>query len=113
MALLRSDETIWTGAYGYGHFIRSQCNSNLSWPFLARLYRISRGMVARSRVLAPASTGDAERSPAARELAATLGWDRVGAYHAGLTREERTAIEAWFFRAEDVVLLGTCAYGMP
>ena len=77
------------------------------------------------------NTGESERSPAAlelpalvfcrsrkrvegvaRELAATLGWDRVGAYHAGLTKEERTAIEKWFFHAEDAVLVATCAYGM-
>lgn len=80
---------------------------------------------------APASTGAAERSQAAlalpalvfcrsrkrvegvaRELAATLGWDRVGAYHAGLTKEERRAIEEWFFHADDAVLVATCAYGM-
>jgi ATP-dependent DNA helicase RecQ len=48
----------------------------------------------------------------ARELAATLGWERVGAYHAGLTKDERTAIEQWFFSATDAVLVATCAYGM-
>ena len=78
------------------------------------------------------NTGESERSPAAlelpalvfcrsrkrvegiaRELAATLGWHRVGAYHAGLTKEEHTAIEEWFFHAEDAVLVATCAYGIP
>ena len=49
----------------------------------------------------------------ARELADTLGWDRVGAYHAGLTKQERTAIEQWFFSATDAVLVATCAYGIP
>jgi ATP-dependent DNA helicase RecQ len=49
----------------------------------------------------------------ARELGATLGWDRVGAYHAGLTKEERSAIESWFFSATDAVLVATCAYGIP
>ena len=48
----------------------------------------------------------------ARSLAATLGWDRVGAYHAGMSKEERTAIEKWFFSADDAVLVATCAYGM-
>ena len=49
----------------------------------------------------------------ARELARTLGWNRVGACHAELTKEERTAIEQWFFHAEDAVLVATCAYGTP
>ncbi|MDR2245561.1 MAG: RecQ family ATP-dependent DNA helicase [Treponema sp.] len=33
-------------------------------------------------------------------------------YHAGLNREERAAIEAWFFRSRGGVLVSTCAYGM-
>ena len=49
----------------------------------------------------------------ARELAVTLGWNRVGAYHAGLTKEERAAIESWFFSANGAVLVATCAYGIP
>lgn len=48
----------------------------------------------------------------ARNLAATLGWDRVAAYHAGMSKEERTEIEQWFFSANDAVLVATCAYGM-
>jgi ATP-dependent DNA helicase RecQ len=48
----------------------------------------------------------------ARTLGDALGWDRVGAYHAGLSKEERTAIEQWFFHATDAVLVATCAYGM-
>ena len=35
----------------------------------------------------------------ARELAGVMGWDRVGACHAGLTKEERAAIEEWCFHA--------------
>lgn len=48
----------------------------------------------------------------ARSLAVALGWDRVGAYHAGMSKEERAAIEKWFFSATDAVLVATCAYGM-
>jgi ATP-dependent DNA helicase RecQ len=33
-------------------------------------------------------------------------------YHAGLTREEKTAVEQWFFGSSDGVLLATNAYGM-
>ena len=49
----------------------------------------------------------------ARDLAATLGRERVGAYHAGLTKGERTAIKGWFFSATDAVLVATCTYGIP
>ncbi len=51
-------------------------------------------------------------STISRELAATLGWDRVGAYHAGLTKEEQREIEEWFIHAGDAVLVATTAYGM-
>jgi ATP-dependent DNA helicase RecQ len=33
-------------------------------------------------------------------------------YHAGLTREEKTTVEQWFFGSNDGVLLATNAYGM-
>jgi ATP-dependent DNA helicase RecQ len=36
----------------------------------------------------------------------------VGFYHAGLTREERGAVERWFLPSRDGVLVATCAYGL-
>lgn len=33
-------------------------------------------------------------------------------YHAGLSREEKNAVEAWFMESADGVLTATCAYGM-
>jgi len=33
-------------------------------------------------------------------------------YHAGLTRDEKAAVEAWFFSSQDGVLVATNAYGM-
>lgn len=33
-------------------------------------------------------------------------------YHAGLEKEERSAIEQWFLASDDGVLCATCAYGM-
>lgn len=33
-------------------------------------------------------------------------------YHAGLTREERASVEAWFLSSSDGALFATCAYGM-
>ena len=37
---------------------------------------------------------------------------RARFYHAGLTREEKLAVEAWFLGSPDGVLAATCAYGM-
>ena len=34
-------------------------------------------------------------------------------YHAGLSREEKNAVEAWFMESTDGVLTATCAYGIP
>jgi ATP-dependent DNA helicase RecQ len=40
-------------------------------------------------------------------------WAReIRFYHAGLSREEKTEVEQWFFKNSDAVLLATCAYGM-
>ncbi|GHU26026.1 ATP-dependent DNA helicase RecQ [Spirochaetia bacterium] len=33
-------------------------------------------------------------------------------YHAGLEREEKTAVEKWFFESKTGILVATCAYGM-
>ena len=48
----------------------------------------------------------------ARDLGGVIGWERVGAYHAGLSPAERSETEEWFMDAPDAVLVATCAYGM-
>ncbi len=48
----------------------------------------------------------------AQRLRYALGDERIRFYHAGLDREERKAIEEWFFDASDAILTATCAYGM-
>ena len=48
----------------------------------------------------------------ARELAECVGCDNVKFYHAGLSREEKAAVEKWFFPKADAVLCCTCAFGM-
>lgn len=48
----------------------------------------------------------------ARELGAYYGSDRVKFYHAGLEKEEKTAVEKWFYPKKDAVLCCTCAFGM-
>jgi ATP-dependent DNA helicase RecQ len=40
-------------------------------------------------------------------------WAReIRFYHAGLSREEKTQVEQWFFSNPNAVLVSTCAYGM-
>ncbi|MCL2808464.1 MAG: RecQ family ATP-dependent DNA helicase [Treponema sp.] len=42
-----------------------------------------------------------------------LEWYReIRFYHAGLSKEEKTQIEKWFFNNKEAVLCSTCAYGM-
>ncbi len=49
---------------------------------------------------------------AARQLARRRGADSVRFYHAGLSREERKDVEAWFLGSRDGTLTATCAYGI-
>ena len=47
------------------------------------------------------------------ELEAEFPWaHEIRFYHAGLSREEKTEVEHWFFKNPSAVLLATCAYGM-
>lgn len=48
----------------------------------------------------------------ARTLRRRLKTKEVAFYHAGMTSEERAAIERWFFRAEHAILCATTAYGL-
>lgn len=47
-----------------------------------------------------------------RLCAAYFGAEKVRFYHAGLTKEEKSAAEKWFFDSKDGILTATCAYGM-
>ncbi len=38
--------------------------------------------------------------------------DTVKFYHAGLSKEEKTRIEQWFYPKKDAILVSTCAFGM-
>ena len=44
--------------------------------------------------------------------ASYFGSEKIRFYHAGLTREEKNAVEEWFFSSKDGILTATCAYGM-
>jgi ATP-dependent DNA helicase RecQ len=48
----------------------------------------------------------------ARSLRYTLGTRDIYFYHAGLEREEKKAVEDWFFSSSTGILVATCAYGM-
>lgn len=48
----------------------------------------------------------------ARELSECIGRDKVRFYHAGLSRDEKTDVEKWFFPKSDGILCCTCAFGM-
>ena len=48
----------------------------------------------------------------ARELSVLMGSSKVRFYHAGLKKEEKDAVEKWFYPQTDAVLCCTCAFGM-
>jgi ATP-dependent DNA helicase RecQ len=48
----------------------------------------------------------------ARYLRNELAESEVRFYHAGLSREEKTDVEGWFFQSPGGILTATCAYGM-
>ena len=48
----------------------------------------------------------------ARQLSQFYGSDKVKFYHAGMEREEKDAVEKWFYPKEDAILCCTCAFGM-
>jgi ATP-dependent DNA helicase RecQ len=47
------------------------------------------------------------------EVIAGRGGPEAKFYHAGLERDEKNAVEAWFMESGDGVLAATCAYGIP
>lgn len=48
----------------------------------------------------------------ARELNFCFGEGTAQFYHAGLEKEEKEAVEQWFYKSRDGILCATCAYGM-
>ncbi|MFW5797955.1 MAG: helicase-related protein, partial [Spirochaetota bacterium] len=66
--------------------------------------------VLRPAVVFCRTRGRCERT--ALELRRVLPDERIYFYHAGLSKEEKTAVEAWFLSSPDGVLIATCAYGM-
>lgn len=48
----------------------------------------------------------------ARLLVSYFEHGKAKFYHAGMTKEEKLAVEKWFFDSDDGILTATCAYGM-
>ncbi|MDR2901308.1 MAG: RecQ family zinc-binding domain-containing protein, partial [Treponema sp.] len=48
----------------------------------------------------------------AHYLRENLNDNEIRFYHAGLSREEKTKVEEWFFKSPSGILTATCAYGM-
>ena len=48
----------------------------------------------------------------ARELNFCFGDGTAQFYHAGLEKEEKEAVEQWFYKSRDGILCATCAYGV-
>jgi ATP-dependent DNA helicase RecQ len=81
-------------------------------PILSRGHALANlAMTAEKPLLVFCHTrNDTER--AAREMRATRPELPVRFYHAGLSREERSAVEEWFLSSHDGALTATCAYGL-
>ncbi|MBI9108281.1 MAG: ATP-dependent DNA helicase RecQ [Spirochaetales bacterium] len=93
---------------------------NIAYTVLPSLCKIR----SLERLLRPGSP-DAVRRPAlvfcstrkkasrtALELRMRLKDDEVFFYHAGLSKEEKTRVEKWFFSSDNGILCATTAYGM-
>lgn len=48
----------------------------------------------------------------ARELSSYFSPEDVRYYHAGMSREEKSAVEKWYFPHKNAILCATCAFGM-
>jgi len=65
---------------------------------------------ARPLVVFCATRGGTERT--ARLLRETFGDNDIRFYHAGLQKDEKLEVEAWFHGHERAILVSTCAWGM-
>ena len=80
-------------------------------PTLSPLHTLARLVAEKPK---PLIVFDQSRAGVRRLCEVIAGRDGPEAkfYHAGLEREEKNAVEAWFMESADGVLAATCAYGM-
>jgi ATP-dependent DNA helicase RecQ len=81
-------------------------------PVLSRMHELVRAAATQPRPMLVFCRTRTETERAARALLHRLPDIPCRFYHAGLTREERAAVESWFMPSGDGVLFATCAYGM-
>jgi ATP-dependent DNA helicase RecQ len=81
-------------------------------PVLSRLHAL--GVIARTaqRPLLVFCRTRNDTEVAARAMVRRCPDLQVAFYHAGLSKEERGAVERWFLPSADGVLVATCAYGL-
>jgi ATP-dependent DNA helicase RecQ len=81
-------------------------------PVLARRHALSDLAQSAPRPLLVFCRTRSDVEMAAREVRRRRPDLPVSFYHAGLSREERSAVERWFLESRDGALFSTCAYGM-
>lgn len=101
---------------GNAHIVRGESDRpNISYTVRrchAKDAALVREVALRKRplVIFCATRGGTER--AAALLRETLRDEEIRFYHAGLLKEEKIAVEAWFHRHEGGILTATCAWGL-
>ncbi len=81
-------------------------------PTLSRAHTLSRLVRSLPKPLLVFCASRAGAQISAETLARALGSREVRFYHAGMTKAERTAVEAWYLPSRDGILTATCAFGM-
>ena len=114
--LARVSEVLFGGS---AHIIRSESDRpNIHYNVIntyAKRREAFRLAVSEQKPLLIFCGTQAKSEDMARELAAYYGGGEdcpVRFYHAGLEKEEKSAIEQWFHSKKDGILCCTCAYGM-
>jgi ATP-dependent DNA helicase RecQ len=112
-AVLEKIDRIIFGGQGAHRIIGNPDRSNICYHAVGTLLRDRTVCSLLARHKRPAIVFCASR-PGTEKLARylQLGETAIKFYHAGLSREEKSAVEKWFFDSAEGVLVATCAYGM-
>jgi ATP-dependent DNA helicase RecQ len=81
-------------------------------PVLSRAHALGMAVRTAERPLLVFCRTRNDTEVTARDLMRRCPGLPVAFYHAGMTREERAAVEEWFLPSRDGVLVATCAYGL-
>jgi ATP-dependent DNA helicase RecQ len=100
---------------GAGKIIGNPDRSNISYAAMGAVLRdlaVRDLLIARERPAIVFCSSRQGTEKLARYLRNQLAEKEIRFYHAGLSREEKTAVEKWFFNNPRGILTATCAYGM-